>query len=107
MRWQKAAGVQPSVLFNSPGFALLMVCIDVLHALDLGITQDMLGNLFWESLGTLYKEGRTKADRLNLLWNKMKKFYKLFYKSHLLFLAEHAENTNSGEEPLLHSNVHS
>ena len=55
-----------------------MVCIDVLHALDLGITQDMLGNLFWESLGTLYKEGRTKADRLNLLWNKMKKFYNLF-----------------------------
>ena len=38
----------------------------------------MLGNLRWESLGTLYKDGRTKADRINLLWNKMKKFYKLF-----------------------------
>ena len=25
-----------------------MVCIDILHALDLGVTQDAIGNTLWE-----------------------------------------------------------
>ena len=55
-----------------------MVCIDVLHALDLGVTQDMLGNLFCESMDTLFKEGRNTGERLNLLWLRLKKWYSLF-----------------------------
>lgn len=61
-------GITPSPLFQAPGFTLLMVAIDVLHALDLGVTQDMLGNLLWESLDVLFMEGKNKAGKLNLLW---------------------------------------
>ena len=70
--------MQPSVLFSSPGFTLMMVCIDVLHALDLGFTQDMLGNLFWEALDTLFKEGKNRGERVKLLLLRMKKWYRMF-----------------------------
>ena len=56
----------------------MMVCIDVLHALDLGITQDMLGNLLWETLDTLFKAGKNSGERLKLLWLRMKKWYSMF-----------------------------
>ena len=68
LRWMTNNGITPSPLFKAPGFTLLMVAIDVLHALDLGVTQDMLGNLLWESLDVLFMQGKNKAGKLNLLW---------------------------------------
>ena len=68
IRWMTNNGITPSPLFQAPGFTLLMVAIDVLHALDLGVTQDMLGNLLWESLDVLFLKGKNKAGKLNLLW---------------------------------------
>ena len=68
IRWMTSQGITPSPLFQAPGFTLLMVAIDVLHALDLGVTQDMLGNLLWESLDVLFMKGKNKAGKLNLLW---------------------------------------
>ena len=46
-------GVAPSSLFACPGFLLSYVLIDCLHALDLGVTQDIIANIFWECLGTV------------------------------------------------------
>ena len=67
-QWVTIKGITLSPLFRTPGFTLLMVAIDVLHALDLGVTQDMLGNLLWESLDVLFMQGKNKAGKLNLLW---------------------------------------
>ena len=54
-----------------------MVCIDILHACDLGITQDTLGNVFWEALRELCP-GKNEHERIRHLWQKMKNHYKLF-----------------------------
>ena len=49
--------------------------IDVLHALDLGVTQDVLGALFWESLGVVAK-GRSRELQTKSLRAMLKEFYK-------------------------------
>ena len=51
-----------------------MVVIDVLHCMDLGCTQDMLGNVLWEGL-SLYP-GRAKGARLREMWLAIKAHYK-------------------------------
>ena len=43
----RTQGISPSPLFSAIGFTLLMVMIDVLHCMDLGCTQDILGNIMW------------------------------------------------------------
>ena len=46
---QKRQGVSRSVLHAFPGFSMQLVCVDVLHAMDLGITQDVGGVQYnWE-----------------------------------------------------------
>ena len=55
----RALGVELSPLFSCPGFIADYICIDVLHALDLGVTQELLGNVFFEALG-IYAVGRTE-----------------------------------------------
>ncbi len=47
---QRAAGLEPSPLLKAIGFSLNMVMVDVLHCKDLGVSQDMLGNIFSEAL---------------------------------------------------------
>ena len=34
-------------LFSLPGFRADMITIDLLHTLDLGVTQDAIGNIFF------------------------------------------------------------
>ena len=38
--WLQREGIVPSPLFGCPGFHLHLIAIDILHALDLGFTQD-------------------------------------------------------------------
>ena len=64
-----------SPLFSLPGFLFEMICVDVLHAMDLGITQDAIGNLLYECLGTVFK-GPNKALQLEQLKAKLKQYYK-------------------------------
>ena len=71
---QRDNGIEPSPLFSIPGFSLNMVVIDVLHCMDLGCTQDMLGNVLWEGL-SLYP-GTSRAKKLKSLWAAMKAHYK-------------------------------
>ena len=75
---QRQQGIDPSPLFGLPGFLLIMVCIDVLHALDLGVTQDLLGNVFWESLDCLWGDLRNKDLRFIELKKSIKEYYKTF-----------------------------
>ena len=63
-----------SPLFSCPGFSADFICIDVLHALDLGVTQEVLGSIFWESLG-VFAKGRNRALQVAELFRLMKEHY--------------------------------
>jgi hypothetical protein len=47
---QRLAISTVSPLFSCPGFTLDKVCIGVMHCVDLGVTQEVLGNIFSEYL---------------------------------------------------------
>ena len=66
-----------SPLFSLPGFDISMIVIDVLHTMDLGCSQDAMGNIFWEAVHAPgYLAGRTQEDRKETLWAKIQEFYK-------------------------------
>ena len=69
---QRAMGVPRSPLFRCPGFSLLMVVIDMLHACDLGVSQIAVGNLFMELLPTF---GPNRATQVRNLWASIKTYY--------------------------------
>ena len=57
----RANGVKPSPIFALPGMRLSFVGIDTLHICDLGVTQDLAGNVLWEFAANFAKWG--EADR--------------------------------------------
>jgi len=61
-------------LFGCPGFTLECICIGALHAMDLGVSQDILGNIFWEAILWL-EDGRSHKAKCHSLWCKLKRFY--------------------------------
>ena len=63
-----------SPLFGCPGFTLECICIGALHAMDLGVSQDILGNIFWEAILWL-EDGRSHKAKCHSLWCKLKRFY--------------------------------
>lgn len=67
-----AAGLL-SIIFQCPGFVLKYILIDWLHAVDLGVSQTVIGNLFNEVCELL--PGSTRKDRVNALWLKLKGWY--------------------------------
>ena len=74
---QRRMGVEPSPLFEAPGFSISMCVIDHLHALDLGVSPTALGNLFWDAIMTfsLFSAGNLKA-RSAQLFLMIKKYHK-------------------------------
>ena len=70
---QRADGKTHCPLFDLPGFRLGMVTVDILHALDLGIAQDLTGILIWEYIHKI-APGKTIADRVKSTWAKLHKF---------------------------------
>jgi len=73
---QTDANVRPSPLFLCPYFELWMVIIDALHCMDLGVSQDCLGNLFYEAQKSLC-DGRNIKVRVKNLWGRVKEYYKV------------------------------
>jgi hypothetical protein len=71
---QRASGIEPSVIFTSPGVQLKHVKIDWLHMMDLGNSQTVLGNVLWESL--VFFPGNTIKERVSALWDRMQEFYR-------------------------------
>ena len=63
-------------LLGCPGFEEEFVIIWFLHCHDLGVTQDILGNIFWEAVNWLGLPGSTMAQRCKELWNILLDFYK-------------------------------
>ena len=66
-----SSGKEMSPLFEIPGFSLKLICIDVLHALDLGFTQEAMGNVLYECLG-IFVVGSTIQEKIDNLVIKMK-----------------------------------
>lgn len=74
---QRAASLEPSPLFKAIGFSLNMVMVDVLHCMDLGVSQDILGNIFSEALDWVCA-GTSRKNRVVDLWRRIKQYYKEF-----------------------------
>eukprot|EP00959_Pyramimonas_sp_CCMP1952_P445606 9329571-Pyramimonas_sp.AAC.1 len=54
-----------------------MITIDVLHCLDLGVSQDILGNLFWEAIASKgFFSETTQEKRVDQLLLLVKEHYK-------------------------------
>ena len=68
-------GVKLSPLFSVPGFIADFICIDVFHALDLGVTQEVIGNVLFECLG-VFAVGRNRVDQVVSLLFKLQSHYK-------------------------------
>jgi hypothetical protein len=65
----RAQHIAPNPLLSSPCFSMSMIMVDVLHTLDLGVTQDVLGSLFVEVLPLL--PGTTQPQRVQSLWRRL------------------------------------
>ena len=72
-----ANGIAKSALFDAPGFLLQYIMVDVLHCLDLGVTQDAIGNLLFLYICSKFVEGKNRDQKLNTLWSKIKAYYKV------------------------------
>ena len=71
----KDQGILPSPLFNAPGFLWTFIMIDCLHTMDLGVTQIVLGNLFYEYWYSPMCKGKNQATKTLELWGLMKEYY--------------------------------
>ena len=72
------AGFVLSPLLGLPGFSLKCVVLDWLHVVDLGVSADLIGNLFHEITAAacpLFPDARNKQDRLDALWAKLRAWY--------------------------------
>lgn len=63
-------------LLGCPGFDEEFIIIGFLHCHDLGVTQDVLGNIFWEALDWLGLPGSSREQRCKVLWGMVQVFYK-------------------------------
>ena len=54
-------GKQISALFSAPGLQIDCFVIDWLHACDLGVAQDFLGNLIFPSLIDFLEPAKTRG----------------------------------------------
>ena len=61
-------------IFELPHFKLDYVAIDALHALDLGFSQDVVGNVVWEFIGSV-AEGRNLDLEVKYVWALLQKHY--------------------------------
>ena len=67
-------GQHISALYSCPGFSTDCIALDWLHAVDLGVCADFLGNFFWMMLPL--QDGRTVEQRLRSLFLKIQQYYK-------------------------------
>jgi hypothetical protein len=72
----RAAGTTISPLFSAPDFELDMIVLDWLHIMDLGVSQDVIGNFFNELIQEGGFRGPSKEARLAVLWEKIQDYYR-------------------------------
>jgi len=73
----RSQGVMPSPLLQCPGFSLDLVVLDWLHVMDLGVSQDCLGNLFNDVLSLAGAPGASRKHKLDWLWNEIQQYYSM------------------------------
>jgi len=66
------AGHELPSIFSIPGFRIDQLCVDVLHACDLGVTQDAVGSFFYEYVRA---QGNNAIKRRLLLLNRQLRVY--------------------------------
>ena len=71
-------GVDPPCMFSLPGMSLDFVMIDILHALDLGVSQDTVGNILWEVLKSALLPGDNMNERCKGLWHRLLQHYRAY-----------------------------
>ena len=64
-----------SPIFGCPGLSIRHFLIDWLHAVDLGVSQSVIGNLFHEIAELL--PGATRKDRIASLFKRIKEWYSI------------------------------
>ena len=64
------SGVELCTLFSCPAWCLTHLMIDCLHTLDLGFSQDCIGNIMWEWMYSGCCAGNNKAEKLNFSGKK-------------------------------------
>ena len=69
-----ALGTGICPIFSIPFLGSNQFAIDWLHCVDLGVTQDYLGNLFWAALPKL--PGTNREQKISCLFLKIQEFYK-------------------------------
>ena len=70
--------VKPTPLFACPGFTWMMILVDTLHALDLGVSQDTLGNLFYAFWYSPLSKARNQTTKTLELLALIKEYYKQY-----------------------------
>ena len=75
----QAKGKTLSPLLSAPGMSLRYVAIDVLHALDLGFSCDVLGSFFWILVrDRAFFHGASQDKRVTELWAEIKRRYRVW-----------------------------
>ncbi len=72
----KTIGQIPSPIFRAPEFLWNMIMVDPLHALDLGVSQDTLGNVCFEFWYSPMSKTRDRDSKTQELWLLIKTYYK-------------------------------
>ena len=69
-------GLPLNGLFACPGLTASQFYIDWLHVADLGVTQDLLGNLLYHLVATnRYLKGTSQEERVKEIFLKMQQYY--------------------------------
>lgn len=77
LKLMASQGVTKCILFDAPGFSLKFLMVDVLHCLDLGVSQEFVGNLFWYVISAVGLFTSSTIDNRRLeLWAMVKEYYK-------------------------------
>ena len=72
-----ANGVDRCATFDAPGFTIDYIMVGVRHCLDLGVSQEAIGNLFWRWISSPKVPGGNQEKRLNRLWDLIKGYYRV------------------------------
>ncbi len=67
-------GLQLSPLFSAPAFKLSFVVIDWMHTVDLGVGQELVGNVLWELV--LEQAAPTQKAGVLMVFRKLKEWYR-------------------------------
>lgn len=94
-------GSRQDYIFNSPGVKLSAVCIDALHRLDWGVSQELIGSILCEYLHGGFCPGSNEQQQLKELIQAAKDWYTRNSTQNRLQNISRAMFQRAGEPPQL------